>query len=183
AILCISLAASAYAGELFLRLTNSMPLGPRKSVMSLLSKSENKEEEATNLEKKFGIDIDVREGLEVVDDLRKRGVDAVPIVTASNDLFVTQPDGSIMSAINIHGTEVIPFGAISNRVTVLCNEIGPWRTYASDEHGFNNPRELWQSGQIDIAALGDSFAQGYCVPPEESFVGLIRHAYPATLNL
>jgi len=151
--------------------------------MSLLMKSEDKKEEAAKLGKRFGIDIDARDGLEVVDDLRKRGIDAVPIITASNNLFVTQPDGSVRSALNIQGSEVIPFGAISNKVTVLCNENGPWINYTSDEHGFNNPNEIWQFGQIDVAALGDSFAQGYCVPSDKNFVALIRHRYPAILNL
>jgi hypothetical protein len=91
--------------------------------------------------------------------------------------------GGMRSAIDIHGDEVIPLGGVANKVTVLCNESGGWITYTSDEHGFNNPTGIWQSGQIDIAALGDSFTQGYCVPREKSFVGLIRQAYPATLNL
>jgi len=146
-------------------------------------KSEQKREEAAKLAKRLGIEIDPRDGLEVVDDFRKRGIDAVPIVTASNDLFVSQPDGNIKSAINIHETEVIPFGGISNKVTVLCNENGYYVTYESDEHGFRNLMGMWESSRIDIAALGDSFAQGYCVPSDKSFVDLIRQRYPATLNL
>ena len=183
AFVCVSLIVSAYGGELFLRFTDFPLSGPRKTVMTNLIASKEKKEEAAKLGKRFGIEIDARDGLEVVNDLRKRAVDAVPIVTASNDLFVTQPDGSIKSAVNIHGTEVIPFSGISNKVTVLCNENGYYVTYESDKHGFHNPRGMWESGRIDVAALGDSFAQGYCVPPEKSFVGMIRHGYPATLNL
>ena len=56
-------------------------------------------------------------------------------------------------------------------------------TYESDEHGFHNPKGMWKSGRIGVAVLGDSFAQGYCVPSDKSFVALIRNAYPATLNL
>ena len=151
--------------------------------MSNVMTSKEKKKEAAKLAKKFGVEIDTRGGFEVIADLRKRGIDAVPIITPANHLFVEQPDGSIKSAINIGGTEVIPFGGISNKVTVLCNESGPWITYTSDEHGFNNPREIWQSGQIDVAALGDSFAQGYCVTSDKNFVALIRRGYPATLNL
>ncbi len=183
ALLCLSLSLSVFAGELFLRLTRVSVPGLRIPVMNLLWKSENKEEDAVRLGKRFGIEVDSRDGLEVVDDFRKRGVDAVPIITASNNLFVTQPDGSIKSALSIHGTEVIPFGGISNKVTVLCNESGQWITYESDEHGFNNPGKIWESGQIDVAALGDSFAQGYCVPSNKDFVALIRRGYPSILNL
>ena len=144
---------------------------------------EGKEKEAAKLAKKFRVEIDTRGGFEVITDLRKRGLDAVPIITPANHLFVTHPDGSVKSAVNINGTEVIPFGGISNKVTVLCNESGSWINYTSDEHGFNNPSETWQSGQIDVAALGDSFAQGYCVSADKNFVALIRRSYPATLNL
>jgi lysophospholipase L1-like esterase len=151
--------------------------------MARVRASKEKEIEAAKVTKKFGIEIDARGGFEVIDDLRKRGIDAVPIITPSNHLFVEQPDGSIKSAIDIHGTEVMPFGGISNRVTVLCNENGTYVTYQSDEHGFRNPKGMWQSEHIDIAALGDSFAHGYCVPADKTFVALIRHAYPMTLNL
>jgi hypothetical protein len=36
---------------------------------------------------------------------------------------------------------------------------------------------------VEIAAVGDSFTHGYCVPPEQNFVALIRERHPATLNL
>jgi hypothetical protein len=68
-------------------------------------------------------------------------------------------------------------------VTVLCNQSGQYVTYKSDEHGFNNPRGIWQSDRLDIAALGKSFTQGFCVPADKNFVALIRQRYPATLNL
>jgi len=174
---------SAYGGELFLHLTDFPLSGPRKTVMSNVITSKEKKKEAAKLTNKFGVEIDTRGGFEVLADLRKQGVDAVPIITPSNHLFVEQPDGSIKSVINIRGSEVVPFGGISNKVTVLCNENGYYVTYESDEHGFNNPRGAWKSSRLDIAALGDSFPQGYCVPPDKNFVALIRQHYPAILNL
>ena len=72
---------------------------------------------------------------------------------------------------------------MSNTVTVLCNESGQWIDYRSDERGFSNANEIWQSDRLDIAALGDSFTHGYCVPADKTFVALIRQRYPATLNL
>jgi hypothetical protein len=42
---------------------------------------------------------------------------------------------------------------------------------------------MWQSGHIDIAAVGNSLTLGYCVPSDKNFVGLIRARYSATLNL
>ena len=183
AFVCVSLIASAYGGELFLRLIDFPLSGPRKPAVFNVITSKEKEKEAAKLTKKFGVEIDARGGFEVIADLRKRGIDAVPIITPSNNLFVKEPDGSIKSAINIHGNEVMPLGAISNKFTVLCNENGSWVTYESDEHGFYNPGGTWKSSRVDIAALGDSFPHGYCVPPDENFVALIRQRYPATLNV
>jgi hypothetical protein len=67
--------------------------------------------------------------------------------------------------------------------TVLCNENGPYTVYVSDEHGFNNPKGIWASERLQIAAVGDSFTQGYCVPSGEDMVSLIRRKWPLTLNL
>jgi hypothetical protein len=55
--------------------------------------------------------------------------------------------------------------------------------YDSDEHGFANPKQLWNLPRIQIAVVGDSFAHGACVPMDESYAALIRRRYPATLNL
>ena len=125
---------------------------------------------------------DTRTRLEVVRDLRNRGIDAVPTVFPSV-LWDDQPDGNVRSTISIDGSEVLPLGGISNKPTVMCNESGEWITYRSDEHGFNNPQGAWQSRDISIAAVGDSFAFGACVPADKNFVALIRKRYPATLNL
>jgi lysophospholipase L1-like esterase len=65
----------------------------------------------------------------------------------------------------------------------LGNENGPWVTYRSDEYGFHNPTGIWQSAPLDIAALGDSYTHGHCVPSDKNFVALIRRRFPATLNL
>src|SRR5262249_49880630 len=129
ALVSVSLIASFYGGELFLRLIDFPLSGQRKPVMSNVIASKEKKKEAAKLTNKFGVEIDTRGGFEVIADMRKRGIDAVPIITPSNHLFVEQPDGSIKSAINIHGRQVVPFGGISNKVTVLCNENGYYVTY------------------------------------------------------
>jgi len=182
-VLFLALLSSAYGGELLLGLINSSPSTLKRPIMFDVRDAEEKQKEATKLAKQFGVEIDSREGLEVIADLRKQGIDAVPFISPGNNLFIKQSDGEIKSAINIHGTEVMPLSAISNKLTVLCNENGPWITYPADERGFNNPNGIWHSSHVDVAALGDSFAQGYCVPADTSFVGLIRQRYPATVNL
>jgi hypothetical protein len=77
----------------------------------------------------------------------------------------------------------MPIGGVARSLTVLCNEVGQYVSYESDEHGFRNPPGIWNLPRVDVAALGESFIQGYCVPDGKDFVDLLRKHYPATLNL
>ncbi len=119
----------------------------------------------------WGVEFDRRTKLEVVTDLRKKGVDAYPSIPAQELLKA-----------HAVGAGLLPLGGISNKVTVLCNESGDYTIYESDEHGFHNPKGIW-TARVDIAALGDSNVQGQCVASENNFVALIRNRYPGTLNL
>ena len=183
-MLLVASCMAVYAMELFLtwRALSSF-YGRPLPVMTIFEDSSDRQRDAAALGKEWGTQVDPRTATEVLDTLRRAHPDAVPIITASNQLFVTEPDGSDRSAIEVDGHEVIPLGAVANRVTVLCNEGGQWVQYQSDPHGFNNPAEVWVSGPVEIAAVGDSFTHGYCVPPEQNFVALIRERYSATLNL
>ena len=91
--------------------------------------------------------------------------------------------GSGKSSISIDGKIVLPLGGVSNKLVVLCNEAGHYVTYRSDGHGFHNPEGVWNKAPISIAVLGDSYAQGYCVSPDQTFVARIRERHPGTLNL
>jgi hypothetical protein len=185
-MLVVASCTAAYAMDLFLKWRASSSLyGQPMPVMGLLSlvDSSDRQREAAALGREWGTPIDPRTAEEVLDALRRTYPDAVPIITASNQLFVTEPDGSVTSAIEVDGREVVPLGAVTNRVTLLCNEEGQWVHYQSDRHGFNNPAEVWESRPVEIAAVGDSFAHGYCVPPAQNFVALIRQRHSATLNV
>ena len=188
----VAITASVYLAELFLVFAGGNQITAFDALdyqtqlrpeMARLANARNKEKYAAALTKQFGNPIDVRTAREVIADLRKNGVEAIPIMTATNHFFVRQPDGSIHSAIQIDGREVIPLGTVSGRTTLLCNENGQWIDYRSDSRGFNNPDGAWESRPLDVAALGDSFTQGYCVPVGRNFVDLIRQRDPATLNL
>jgi PAS domain S-box-containing protein len=194
AMVVIACTVSLYGAEIFLRLWDQASR-PVWLMIDGLPQGE-KQKSAMEIEKQFGVKFDIRDRMEVIADLQKNGVQAVPamiprIVLSTNggkeirepdDLPVGQ-DEHLKSAIMIQGKEVVPLGGVAHKTTVLCNESGEWITYVSDEHGFNNPAGIWQSRSIEVAALGDSFTQGYCVPSEKSFVGIIRGRYPATLNL
>ena len=77
----------------------------------------------------------------------------------------------------------MPLSSVSNRLTLVCNESGSWVDFKTDSRGFNNPDDVWGLDSLEIAALGDSFTHGYCVPADRNFVAVIRQAHRATLNL
>jgi hypothetical protein len=64
----------------------------------------------------------------------------------------------------------------------MCNETGRYVMYESDRYGFNAPDDQWDE-PARVALVGDSFVEGWCVPRDESFAGLIRRAVPATVNV
>ena len=132
--------------------------------------------------RKAGIHFDRRTRIEVIQDLKATGVDAVPDIAPS---FVLKSSGKNIykSTLSLDGHELLPLGGISDRVTVHCNELGEYTIYKSDDYGFNNPKGHWALKPVDVALLGDSFTLGACVPTEKSFAALIGEAYPATLNL
>lgn len=125
---------------------------------------------------------DTRTRLQVVQDLRSRGVRAFPDVFSAV-LFQSAAKGVIRSIFTSNEEEFLPLASLSNVTTVFCNESGEYIIYESDEHGFHNPHGIWQTRPIQIVALGDSFTHGACVPTDENFVAGIRSRFPATVNL
>ena len=182
-VACVSAGASVYATEVYLDWRYYSLYASTKPVMTLLANSNDKEKDAAALTRQWGGAIDTRTADEALAALQRTDADAVPIMTPANHLFIKQADGSIKSSISLDGQEVMALAAVSNRVTLLCNEIGQWIHYRTDGRGFNNPAEIWQTQRLEVAVLGDSFAQGYCVPEDKNFVALIRQRHPATLNL
>ena len=118
----------------------------------------------------------------MITGLRRQGIDACTI-DYSSTAAGKEPGGTRKSPLSVNGQEVITLSGVADRITVLCNESGQYVTYRSDRHGLRNPREVWESDRVEVAALGDSFTQGYCVPGDKNFVGLIRKQHPVTINL
>ena len=116
---------------------------------------------------------DERRYLDVVRDLRADGISAYTVLAAV-DWFDTPP--------RIHDTPVVPLSSIPGTTIVMCNEAGTYVTYDSDRFGFNAPDVQWDL-PIDVALVGDSFVEGWCVPREASFGALIRASRPTTLNV
>ena len=182
-LLCSSVVISLYVLEFGLESWQSIyGLTDMPVIGHLQEVSEDKSADAARLSRQWGVDIDARSGREVLAALRRDGLDIVPVIPP-NVVLIEEPDGTIRSPITSNGHELVPLSAVSNRVTLLCNENGQWVRYESDRFGFNNPDAIWQLPAIDIAVIGDSYVHGYCVPPDRNFVALIRRQRPATLNL
>ncbi len=125
---------------------------------------------------------DRRTRLDVLDDLRKTGVDAVTN-PPSHAYLLEDKSGKLISSIQSNGHEFLPVGGMSRKTSVVCNESGKYLIIQSDQHGFNNPRAVWDLPEISIAALGDSFTHGDCVEDQENYIARIRNNFPATINL
>lgn len=125
---------------------------------------------------------DTRTRVDVLLDLRAKGVDAWPSL-ASVQLYNDFPHGRESPLVELGGTPALPLGGISNKTVVYCNENGSYIFLENDEYGFSNPKGLWSLPRIDVAAIGDSFTHGACVPQDDSFVAVLRKRYPASLNL
>jgi hypothetical protein len=187
ALLCFSAGVSLYGVELFLAIADpgSFIWGQRENVTlgGIRPGMYNWEKrEVVNLAKKYGVRFDTRTKGELIIESAQKGVMLVPAIDPLL-LLKERADGSLTSEITIDGAEVLPLAGISRKLTVFCNESGEYVMLESDEHGFHNPQGAWGSSRMDIAAVGDSFTNGMCVPSDKNFVALIRKQYPNTLNL
>ena len=131
---------------------------------------------------KHNVPYDNRTLLNVVDDIRKDGTMAYPKLNPAT-VVKTFNGTKAISQVRVGQRELVPLGTISRMTSVYCNESGRYLVYKSDRHGFHNPRHVWNSGNLAVAAVGDSFTEGSCVPSDRNFVSLLRKLYPATLNL
>lgn len=90
-----------------------------------------------------------------------------------------QPNWGIV----VDGVQMLPLSGVANRPTVFGNESGTRIVYESDEHGFNNPRGIWDAGRVQVAIIGDSFSHGADIAPEATTAAHIRKRYPRALTL
>lgn len=148
-----------YVFELFLAFSQ-----PKESKARLMSDMANAAAAAR------GAPTDHRLILDVVSDLRVAGHDAYPTTT---------PTAFLLS-----GTSPTPMPLTSVALTksVYCNESGTWLVFDSDRYGFNNPDRLWDQ-PADTVLIGDSFAQGACVPTDNSVAGALRANGISALSL
>lgn len=160
-----SLGAAILLAEVFLLTTDPGPNAIAREI----------EVRRMHAAREAGRPFDSRTRLEVLRDLRARGIDAVPLLGAHSRYWI--------SAAGPERRSLPILGGVSKTTTIFCNEPGQYETYVADEHGYHNPRGLHGRAPLQVAIIGDSFAQGMCVPREASIAGRVRAAFPATLNL
>ena len=109
---------------------------------------------------------DARTKMEVLDDLRDTGLKVLPN---------TFPGALIESnGLTSKKGRIYPLGGISNSTTILSKESGFYPIIETDEHGFNNPKGLYNKNKIDIILTGDSFTEGYSVHSNETISAVLR---------
>lgn len=124
--------------------------------------------------KKDGVVFDDRTRLEVLADMRSRGVTAWPPF---------YPYLLLNSPLRAGDRDILPLGSLSNARTVCCNEGGRYLLYTTDEHGFRNPPGSWSNIPADVAIVGASSAASECVDDPDSLVTLLRARYPRTITV
>jgi hypothetical protein len=130
--------------------------------------------EREHVAERYGVNFDARTVSEVVRDLRRQGVDALPGISRK---------WPALPQVRPHlPNSFFPLSHVSDATVVECNESGEYLIYRTDEFGFNNPHGLIASGQIDVAIVGESSALGHCLPDPYSLVGRLRSSYPRTAN-
>jgi hypothetical protein len=130
---------------------------------------------------RLGLENDPRSIRRLIADMARDGKTVVPALWPAL-LLEPGADGASHSALMVAGRETIPCGGVSGVPTVMCREVGPYVTYLADRHGFNNPDSVWDK-PVNVMLIGDSFAQGQCVPPDAQMAARLSAFIPGTVTL
>jgi hypothetical protein len=171
-LLAVAISISFILGEVILRFWAVDNIAPNSSELSYSFGRDR----AGQLEKQLKSFFDTRTKFEVYCDLKKKGIDSFP-ETHPSDLL------SKDIRFRIDGEDIFPLSGIANQRIIFCNEWGKYVFIDSDEMGFRNPPNIWDSGKIQVALIGDSFTAGSCVPERDTIASIIRDKYPLTLTL
>jgi len=116
--------------------------------------------------KQMGVPYDTRTKIEVLDDLNDSGVEIFPNSYPSKF--------TVSNGLTAKKGRIYPLGTISNSTTILTNESGYYPIIETDEHGFNNPKGLYNKNKVDIILTGDSFTEGDAVHSNENISAVLR---------
>jgi GDSL-like lipase/acylhydrolase family protein len=178
-------AASALAAFLLL-LARRLPAASRTNVALAVASAAVA---AYGAELALGVGPEAVEGrlagrLRAADAMGGHGKAVYPMIEPVRFVWARPADAP--SSLTVDGVPTLPLAGRARSRLVACQEEeahGGWRAYESDEHGFMNPPSLWARAPVALAAVGDSFTAGSCVPPESSMVAVLRRRFPDAVNL
>ena len=78
---------------------------------------------------------------------------------------------------------LLPLSGLANRRLAFCDEGYGIIEFTSDRFGFRNPDHVWESNEVQAAAIGDSYTKGACVEDGVGFVDRLRSHWPKMVNL
>ena len=131
----------------------------------------------------LGLPFDSRTRLEVVETLRKKGVDAWPTMKPYLMLTEERHEGATQRLAGQPEPFLFPLGGISTSTSVYCNEGGEYSIFETDEYGFRNPPGAHSSHRLDAVIVGDSFGNGACVAPGRDPASLLISKGLSTVSL
>ena len=114
--------------------------------------------------KEMGLYFDNRSKLEVINDYKKKKLDAFPTVHPIHFLKNKLVDKY----------KILPLAGYPNVVTIFNNEFGYYEHYKSDRYGFNNNDYLWENENHKYVFVGDSFVHGAGIKNENSLNGIFK---------
>ena len=126
-------------------------------------------------ETELGVPFDPRSYEEVIQGLRDEGVKAYPNILPG---YFRETNG-----LTGDSGRIFPLGGISNTTTAFWNEGGYFPIIEVDEYGFNNPKGLYNKGEVDIVLTGDSFTEGLSVHADENIGAVLRKSGFNVINL
>jgi hypothetical protein len=123
------------------------------------------------------------ERLRAAEKMGRAGTPAYPSIEPVRLVWARAPNTP--SALTVDGVPTLPLATRARSRLVSCRDEpdGAWRVYETDEHGFVNPAGAWSRAPVSLAAVGDSFTAGSCVPVESSMVAGLRDRFPDAVNL
>ena len=127
----------------------------------------------------LGIKFDKRQLNEIIDSLSKVGIDASSSMSGRN-LLMKYEKLKIKKDIDVG---LLPLSGFSAKTIVTKNENGNYGSYYSDKYGFNNSNKIYGQSGIDIALVGDSWAEGYAVDTDDNIASLLNSKGYNTINL
>jgi len=120
---------------------------------------------------KLGLEFDQRTKLEVVTDLKKDGINAVPSFSPAGS-WLTRLNKVEFNKKNLNS--LFPLGGVAHKTTVYSDELEEYLIYKSDRYGFNNPDNQWDLKPIEWLLVGDSFLHGSGALPGQEIAAKIR---------